>query len=146
MSQSRFRPCGSADAARWASERFRRTIGTIGRVLPGGFESYVRVLHPFETNEGTTVSWHDVTRRLGLPLGPETDCRQLEELLKQRLYEPGLSEHERHRLNLNAPLPSTTPTHILADTAEVLRSHTGTARECYFAIWDGYGGLQPAQG
>lgn len=147
MSQSRFRPCRSAGAARWVSERFRSTVGTIGRVVPGGFESYVRVLHPFETSDGTAVSWGDVTSLLGVRLGPVTDCRELEELLKQRLSEPGLSEQERQRLDLSPPHGGEIPFHVLADLAEVFRRHTETPQECYFAIWEGHGGLQhPVQG
>jgi hypothetical protein len=52
-------------------------LKTVGNLLPGGYSSYIRIYHPFESigdskNVKTTKFWKDVSEQLSVPLESDT--------------------------------------------------------------------------
>lgn len=121
--------------AEWIAARlalFRSHI--VASVVPDGFASYVRVLHPVEVPGnrvgGRLVRWADVASWSGAPLRSDSQFHSV--------ALPPL------RPEAPAPWRSQGPglgTLYLPDAmvlAEVLRRFTATPDECWFCLWEGY--------
>lgn len=97
-------------------------------VVPGGFEAYARVLHA-PSRDGAPVRWAQVAGWSGVPLRPDSQ----------------FSWVALPPVPPTAPAPWDAPPGDALHPAEaaalveILAGHTGTPRECWFCIWDGYG-------
>lgn len=143
-----FRPCSVADPAGWVADSLWRTYHSFGRmgaavtsVLPSGFEAFLRVLHPFagpfDGQDRPELACGELAARLGRQLRPLAPVDQLIE---------GLDETALERLDVILPTPGALPTTIAHSIVDVLGRHTAMPKVCYFAVWEGYGGLHPRQG
>ncbi|MBG6218971.1 hypothetical protein IWX75_003459 [Arthrobacter sp. CAN_A6] len=47
-----------------------RTGNLVTSIIPPGYERYVRILNPIETNDGSVIRWSNVVERNGLELSP----------------------------------------------------------------------------
>ena len=118
-------------AADWIGPRLGEFGNTVTSVVPKGFESYARVLHPAgSVGEVGPVRWRDVAKWSGLPLRsngqfhsvalpPEAPQGEAPWSGSPRLGR--LTEADAERL------------------VALLQQWTSTPGECWFALWDGYG-------
>src|SRR5215475_10905083 len=108
----------------------------VGAIIPVGFDAYARILHSAYRLTGgheTHVSWREFAAEAGVTPHAEMQWDEITpstgRLGAERLHRPPDEGH----------LP--------ADEAEilveVLQRHTRAPDRCWFAVWEGYGGLEP---
>ena len=125
-----------ADASvTWLRDRLAAPqSGLVSSVVPGGFEAYVRILHPAQTPEqgGPLVRWIDVSKWSGVELHPRVQW--LDVALPQ--IAPTTDPPWRHQGPLEGSL-------CLDDTLALiddLMPFTTSPNDCLFGLWSGYGG------
>jgi hypothetical protein len=108
------------------------SVSTFGEGLvsfvPGHFEAYARVYHPFEYGNGTAAparSWRELAAAAGLDLSDPAAAAEFAS------FGSGAGQAQIGRL----------PPLLLAPLVEHLRRGTSTADRCYFAVWEGHGDL-----
>ncbi len=103
---------------------FARSVASF---LPGHFESYARVYHSFEYNDGT-VSEAPAWRELAAAAGAD-------------LNDPSAFEVLRTSVEAHAHVDvGSLPMALIDPLVEHLGRATTTPDRCYFALWDGFGG------
>jgi hypothetical protein len=108
----------------------------VGATIPTGFEAYARVLHPaYRTTDGhqALVRWTELAERAGVV--PHAEL-QWEELAS------GAGPGDVAPMDA-PPQEGHLPAEEAAALVDVLRRHTATPDRCWFAVWDGFGGLEP---
>lgn len=107
--------------------------GLLASVVPGGFESYARLLHPAEDvgHGGRLVRWADVAVWSGAELVPGT---QFHEIATPEEEPKGPAPWRSQ-----GPREGTLCASDAAAAVEVLQEHTTTPEHCWFCLWDGYG-------
>jgi hypothetical protein len=111
-------------------EWLERSITTFARnvasFLPGHFEAYVRIYHPFENggNDGRIMrSWNELAASAGVKLtGPKA-----------------AEEFAYHGVENAQARVGRRPKILLQPLIEHLRSATSTPEQCFFAVWEGFG-------
>ena len=145
---SSFIPSPVADPAQWVVDSLWRSYHKLGHLgaavtsmVPSGFEVYVRVLHPFigpfDGTDRPDLAGGELAARFGCEFRPLAPIDQLIEGMDEKILE---------KFDVILPDPGAIPTRVAQGVADVLGRHTGTPEQCYFAIWEGYGGLRPSQG
>ena len=117
----------------WIGPRLHPFGQDIGSVIPGGFGAYARLFHPVEVDESRRERWSDVAARTGRIVHPEMQFHmiaaprgQTRSVDYNRRNQPRMGTlHLGHR-------------RILVDH---LRKATTTPDRCWFAMWEGLGGL-----
>lgn len=130
-------PAATAHPSVWAA--VRSFDGTVGSLVPPVFSSYARVFHPAFL-AGKPVSWRAVAQASGRVMHPLAQWRRLNpgsdpRDLSSLRARPGVWDEE--------PSLGTLPTFVAARLAFVLGARTTTSDSCWFAVWGGYGGLDP---
>lgn len=113
-------------AADWIAPRLHPFGQDTGSIVPSGFEAYARVFHPI----GADGRWSDLAR------------------------ENGRIAHSQMQLHLiSAPPGERTnaqnvdvawgwlPRAVRQSLIDALSQHTTTPDRCWFAVWEGFGGL-----
>lgn len=96
-----------------------------------GFPDYARIFHPLG-DEKDAPTWSDVAAAHG------------QELTAGSTWAGVLDQHEESgRSYQGEPMIGTLGTVALAPLCEDLSRHTGTPGQCWFAVWDGWGSMQP---
>jgi hypothetical protein len=129
--------------AEWLRKRLRRWPDRDGGVrvwsiVPEGFESYVRILHPamervpWDAGPPGRLRWRDVAESKGKIFHPEVEWIRL----------VGEAAFERR----DGPIPDNgrLPLDETAALADVLARFTATPERCWFCIWSGYGYIENA--
>ncbi|HVB51223.1 MAG TPA: hypothetical protein VND89_05730 [Acidimicrobiales bacterium] len=122
-------------AADWIRERLSPWDSrTVTSVVPSGFESYIRILHPVQLpREGVPiVRWADVSRWSGVPLHPRVQWHEvaLPETIpatESPWRSQGPSQGTLFFLDADVLIEDLTP-------------FTSTPQGCYFCLWIGYMG------
>lgn len=131
--QSRLRPLADMSPAGWVVERIDDEYDfTVSGVLPRGFEAYARILHPASGPDEQPVRWNTIAAWSGRSTHPTV---QFGPITRPRSggYGRGTPPWDQEPEDGNlAPA-------LLAALCQILAGHTGTAGDCYFALWDGYG-------
>ena len=96
-------------------------------VVPKGFASYVRVLHP-ASGPSTLVPWSEVARTTGRTMHPLAQW--------DRISPAGDWE-----TRWDSPPQGAPPLELLTELVSTLQPFTPAAGDCFFAIWDGWGQL-----
>ncbi|WP_154675616.1 hypothetical protein [Parafrankia elaeagni] len=111
----------------WPVSVLRRTDGLVAGLVPGGFDSYLRILNPFYDHRSPVVRWRDVAEDVGRKFDAETSYTDLigPTQVSAQLY--------------GAPIRGSLSENDTALLASVLDSHTADPNDCLFAVWDGYG-------
>lgn len=105
----------------------REGIGsTVTSVVPRGYATYVRILHPADNSDGP-VRWSEVAETTGKILHP---LAQWECIVPD--HDNGAWSPPRHGEPSSA---------ILLALVSQLGNFTTTRERCFFAIWDGWGQL-----
>jgi hypothetical protein len=131
------RPASSADAARWLTDRVD-IWGPhwVTNMVGSGFEAYARLLHPLA--EPGAPTWAQVARSNGRIMHPSAQWGKISSsqpgpLKAAEVFAGRSHPNNPHRGNLNG--------WALEALCAVLAGHTTTPQTCYFAVWEGCGGL-----
>lgn len=119
----------------WIRERLSPPdAGVVTSWVPGGFEAYVRILHPVQlsSDRDPLVRWADVSKWSGVALHPRV---QWPEVALPQIDPP--TEPPWRSQGPRQGLLYLTDTEALI---EDLSPYTSTALECYFGVWSGWGG------
>lgn len=123
---------GEAD---WIAERLlapdERVVASI---VPGGFDAYVRLLHPIGTDpnaHGIPVRWSEVAAWSGRTLDRDSQFHAIAVSLDESDQLPPWHGAKPRQGSLE-------PDDARA-LIDVLGRHTSTPSRCWFCIWDGYG-------
>jgi hypothetical protein len=129
-----FELVSDVSAARWVEERLSKwPWATVGSLLPDAFDAYTRVLHPAyvgDPGELEPARWSAVASRTGRTIHPLVQFARISNLNDDPNEQPswGRRPHEG-RLD-GADL-----------LAALLRRFTLRPDDCWFCLWDGFGGL-----
>lgn len=126
--------------ARWLTQSVRTFAENIGSLVPANFEAYARVFHP-ACSGGDPVRWAEVARANGAIAHPEMQFTRL--LGYPSRYDPGYRARQPDVFD-EAPSVGALPPDVAASLARTLARHTSTAGRCWFAVWEGWGALDPA--
>jgi hypothetical protein len=123
------------DEADWMAERLLAPDeGVVASIVPGGFDAYVRLLHPIGagTNpDGIRLRWSEVATWSGQTLHRDSQFHAI-------AVSPDESEQPPPWHSAKPPQGSLDPEDAVV-LIDVLGRHTGTPTRCWFCIWDGYG-------
>jgi hypothetical protein len=99
--------------------------------MPEGFESYVRVFHPFIDRDGILPPrrWHDVAADAGEELGPGTMLMDIADL-----SDPDRASARRMGAQ-----------EICESLMRLLNARTTRPDVCWFAVWSGWGTFSDAE-
>jgi hypothetical protein len=119
--------------ADWIAPRLQPFLRDTGSVVPEGFDAYCRVFHPINGNG----RWSDLAARNGRISHPE-----------MQLHLIGVPPGERGPDETHEPPGVSSSWGSLPQAerralADVLAIHTTTPEHCWFAVWEGWGGLDP---
>ncbi|GAA3194069.1 MULTISPECIES: hypothetical protein [Streptomyces] len=135
------RPCADTRPADWLGERLTGTRwATVASMCTQDYEAYARILHPTwhdpdgsgDDDELRPVTWGRIAEANGYRLHPEIRFEEIVRVGGETLIsQPGLWEY--------GPSNAGPPSEICAPLTDILARHTRTPRQCWFALWDGYG-------
>jgi hypothetical protein len=120
----------------WIRPRLAQVGGSVGAVVPTGFEAYARVLHPVQLNQTHgALSWAEVARLTGRRLHARAQFWCIAGRAAPNPVDSDSGWHE------GAPrageLDRATQTELIATLAA--HDMRGAARECVVAVWHGWG-------
>jgi len=119
-----------ASSAAWIQPERNGKWGTVGNIVPAGFEAYARVLHPATTAEGEPRRWEEIAVELGRQMHPLVQWHALVGLAgPDELPGPEWP---------GSPETGFLDVEILKPLCALLRGHTERAEECYFGLWAGW--------
>ncbi len=115
------------DAADWLEKSLTTFARNVASSLPGHFPAYARVYHPFHLSgrqSGLTSWWRDLPEVAGLVID-----------------DPATAEHiATFGSNNGQAYPGSPTLQIIEALIDHLGVATTTPDECYFAVWEGFGG------
>ncbi|MFB9313402.1 hypothetical protein [Nocardioides plantarum] len=125
--------------ARWLVVDEAHFGGTVGELVPGGFETYLRLFHRPDQGlpgDGAAASWAEVAQRHGTVMHPEAQWTAI----------TGGRDHSPHRPEdpespSDQALTGSLDRATLARLAQHLAQHTSTPGACHAALWDGTGAV-----
>lgn len=129
-----FRWSHEVGQTRWIADRLAPFgSGLLTSVVPGGFESYGRLLHPAEDARqgGQLVRWADVAAWSKVELVPGA-----------QFHEIAIPEEEPAGpapWRSQGPREGTLSADDAAAAVEMLAGRTTIPEHCWFCLWDGYG-------
>ncbi len=126
------------DEAAWIEARLRPFAShTATSVVPGGFESYARLLHPSTRRDATggppEVRWAEVSAWSGVPMSRDV---QFHQVAFPRSEQPTPPPWDGETACGTLTLGDATA------LVGILKRHTSTPSRCWFGVWDGYGGWE----
>ncbi|GAA5153203.1 hypothetical protein GCM10023340_34860 [Nocardioides marinquilinus] len=133
---SRLVPTSDLAPARWLVEATPLFGGRVAEMLPGGYETYVRVFHRPDQGrpeEGSATTWAEVAERHDTMLHPEA---QWWSLTGGRLDSPHSTDEDGPA---DGPASGSLDPLTLPRLARHLGQHTDTPGRCHVALWDGTG-------
>ena len=109
----------------------------VGSVVPEGFESYARLLHPAHRREGdgeVPVRWSEIAAANGRTIHPEMQWPNVSGVWEHSGgSSPGLWDHE--------PDDGSLPPSYADRLSELLAKYTSTPNQVWFCVWNGWGAL-----
>jgi hypothetical protein len=115
-------------ATEWLRLSMTGFAENVASILPGAFEAYARIYHPFASRGSTsarTCSWHHLAAEAGIHLSDPAVAADF------ALHGVDGSQAEVGRL----------PLVLIGPLVEHLRQATATPDRCFFAVWEGHSDL-----
>ncbi len=123
-------------AAQWIKGRLHPFAQDAGSVIPEGFDGYARVFHPaYRDVPDSPVTWRQIAAANGRKVHPEMQFGGIAGTWSHRSGQPDLWSVE--------PRVGSLPLDLARALVGVLRPHAATPDRCWFAVWEGWGGLTP---
>jgi hypothetical protein len=124
-------------AAAWAEERLlARPFAAVGALVPDTFEDFARVLHPayrrVEGGREEAVTWATVASWTGRLAHPLMQFERIAELGTDPNTQPDWGRR---------PDAGDLPNELVGPLVPVLEGFTTTPGDCWFCLWEGFGGL-----
>jgi hypothetical protein len=119
--------------ASWIAERLHPWFQDTGSIIPEGFERYARLFHPVEAAGGGSERWAAVAARNGRLVHPEMQLHMINRPVRSALPD---DHHPGPDYN-SGSLPHSERIVLV----EHLRGATRTPGECWFCVWEGFGGM-----
>ena len=128
----------SISEAEWIASRVGNLGEGVTSVIPTGFESYSRILHPAWSEDGgqpqgSPIRWHTIAEWSGIGLTRLAQFHSValgpREVRGDPPFDRGPDEGSMSLRDLEA-------------LASTLRRWTATPEECFFCIWEGWGCLR----
>ncbi|MCW2916674.1 MAG: hypothetical protein JWN52_4742 [Actinomycetia bacterium] len=146
-SSSRLRPVTDMSPGDWVTAGVGSFGSGVGALVPRGFESYARILHPAESSEGEPVTWAAVAEWSGGTVHSRAQFAPMSRPRWETRGENGdLTGQGSGDEGGRGPAPwdeepraGELPSATLAALCEVLARHTSTPQRCWFCLWDGHG-------
>ena len=118
------RPTASLPSAVSALSLPQSADMTVGRYLPGGHASFVRVMNPVRGQGITARSWASYAAG-SVKVDATTRWNDLVDMASPDRPDMGTIDPE-----------------VAVTLSRILRSHTRTPTDCFFLVWEGYAGLR----
>jgi hypothetical protein len=119
--------------AAWIAPRLHPFGQDIGSVIPEGFAAYARIFHPVEVDGSRHERWSDVAARNSRIVHSEM---QFHMIAAPRGQTPSVDYNRGNQPRLGT---------LHLDQRRILVDHlrraTTTSDTCWFAMWEGFGGL-----
>ena len=137
--------------AQWLVEGLEPTLGTVGALVPRGFEAYARILHPAwrVRREGgrlvrSPVRWSEVAELRGTTAHRLMQWPQVWAL---PLFDDSAIEYcvDAGLAPIEGPDEGRLPPQVARVIQQVLSAHADTAAPCWFGVWP-VSGLNTAKG
>jgi len=127
-----------AAPAAWVVDGLRGFGESVLSLVPEGFDAYARIFHPAGNGDPEVpVRWRDIAQANGRTAHRMMQWPSITG--SYRFYQgdgqPGLWERE--------PDEGTLPEALAPVLTSVLARHTATQGRCWFAVWEGWGALEP---
>lgn len=124
--------------AAWVVRGLRGFGESVLSVVPEGFEAYARIFHPAGNGDPEVpVPWRDIAQANGRTAHRAMQWPSITGSF--RFYngagQPGVWDRQ--------PEEGALPQALVPVLTPVLSRHTATAGLCWFAVWDGWGALEP---
>lgn len=123
----------------WIRSRLTGRWGSVTAVVPGGYEAYVRVLHPVEVDDEGFVRWRDVAAVTERHVHPSVQWWRL-------IDSPGYVNPRSvlwHGCNPETGALDEPDSQVHVD---LLARHTDTPNDAYFVLWEGSGHFNDKSG
>lgn len=120
-------------ATDWLRASLTTFAESVASLLPGTFEAYARLYHPWQSNDGTSVpppTWREIAAAAGADMNDPIACASL-------IW----SARDRACIDVGS-----LPRVVIGPLGEYLRSATTTPERCFFAVWEGFGGSAVPEG
>lgn len=114
-------PATSAADAAWVTEGTTPPEFSVGGMIPATFPAYARIFHSVSPD-----TWASVAEEAGVDLTPATQWDDIKVSLTGEL-------------NLHAPRKGMLQEAESRTVAAILHTHTRTAEDCCFGVWEGWG-------
>jgi hypothetical protein len=127
-----------AAPAAWVVDGLRGFADSVLSVLPEGFAAYSRIFHPAGNGDPeVSVRWRDIAQANGRTAHRMMQWPSITGSFRfyQGDHQPGLWDRE--------PEKGVLPEGLVPVLATALARHTATPGRCWFAVWDGWGALDP---
>lgn len=148
MAEFPFKATESAEPAQWLVERLTTFGKNVLSIVPSGFEAYARIFHPaqkvtntsddWENWSRTALSWADVAALTGRTAHRTMQWPSI------RGDSPDINDYPPAQVGeswVESPEEGKLPLELARSLWPLLEHHTQTPEECFFAIWEGFGGL-----
>lgn len=133
-----------ASAADWVIAGLRGFAASVLSVVPADFEAYARIFHPAELGPGRlgpvdeseirSVSWQEVAAANNRVLHRRMQWPHLVGSWEEQEDPQGVCDHP-------PAVGSLAPRQLAVTLAQLLADYTTVPQDCFFAIWEGWGGL-----
>jgi hypothetical protein len=134
----RLTPAPHWSPANWIVAGLGGFAESVLSLVPAGFESYVRIFHPAVRaigHELEQVRWAEIAAANG---------RQAHAGMQLTALTGSFDAYRNGQAGLfdGSPEIGSLPAGLVEPLTTVLARHTGTPDRCWFAFWDGFGGLR----
>ena len=119
--------------AAWIRPRLHPFAQDVGSVIPLGFAAYARLFHPVEVDLSRRERWSDVAARTGRIVHSEM---QFHMIAAPRGQTPSVDYNRG-----NQPKTGTLHVEQRGILVDHLKKATSTPDRCWFAMWEGFGGI-----
>jgi hypothetical protein len=116
-----------AAAGAWIEPRLRSEVGSVGSLVPTGFEAYARIFHPASDAGGRSARWSEVAEAMGT-----TAHRKMQWYALVRSPDPCTYDESRWRGS--GPMTGQLETPDLGSLCEILAIHTSESDSCFFGL------------
>jgi hypothetical protein len=114
------------EATDWLRESLTTFARSVASFLPGDFEAYARLYHPWQPDRPSAApapTWRELAAAAGVDPNDPVACESL-------IWSP---ERQAH-VNVGS-----VPRAVIDPLVEHLRTATTTPERCWFAVWEGFG-------
>ena len=116
---------------RWMEEKWPPHFGSVGSLVPLGYEAYARVLHPARNMRDESVPWSAVAEWSGRVYHPLMSFEGISVPTEGSVRETPPWDHDPRHGSIDED--------VALELADFLSRYTDTNEQCYFGVWEGYG-------